>query len=498
MIMIRRTSRLMYVGIILCILFTASCDGTVPEGESKQKNTQYTHTSNILALVGGTLVDGTGREPVTNATVLIEGDRIVCAGTQQGCPLPETAQLIRADGQWLIPGLVDGHVHFSQTGWVDGRPDLANVQSMYPYEQVIADNHQNPETRYRSYLCSGVTAVFDVGGLPSSWLLRKYAEYDPLAPHIAATGPLLSDYDIPGNVLAERQFLPFDSAESASKGVKYMAANKSDAIKLYYLPLPPERMEKFRNTILDFAEETKRAGIPFITHVDNLDGARFVVEAGTFMLVHSVSDKLVDDEFVDLVKSRNVFYSPTLTVSDGYDALADAIRDESEPIIDDPNKCVDHKTLEKIRLTAGLKKFLPKRSRINLNAPPDPELQQKRKYVMAANLKRLHDAGVPIVTSTDSGNPLTLAGAAIYKEMERMQEAGLSPMAVLVASTRNGAAAMGRENDFGTIENGKIADILIVTADPTESISNVRKLKTVIRAGYVHTQSSLRARSETK
>ena len=498
MSMIRRFSRLMYVGIILCVLFTASCDGTVPEGESKQKNTQYIHTSNILALVGGTLVDGTGREPVANATVLIGGERIVCAGTQQACPLPETAQIIRADDQWLIPGLVDGHVHFSQTGWVDGRPDIANVQSMYPYEQVIADNHQNPESRYRSYLCSGVTAVFDVGGFPSSWLLRKYAENDPLAPHIAATGPLFADYDIPGNVLAERQFLPFDSADAASKGVKYMAANKTDAMKLYYLPLPPERMKKFRNTILGFAEEAKRAGIPFITHVGDLDGAKFVVEAGTAMLVHSVSDQLVDEEFVSLVKSRGVFYSPTLTVEDGYDALADAIQDGSVPVIDDPNNCVDHETLEKLRLTDGLKKFLPEGSRMNLDAPASSEHRQKRSDVMAANLKRLHDAGVPIVTSTDSGNPLTLAGSAIYKEMERMQEAGLSPMEVLVASTRNGAVAMGRGHDFGTIENGKIADIFIVAADPTENINNVRKLKTVIRAGQVHSQSSLRARSEVQ
>lgn len=496
--MIKRSSRLAYIAVILSILFSASCDQKISHGESIQKNTKFLNAGNILVLVGGTLIDGTGNEPVTNATVLISGDRIVCAGTQQACPLPESAQLIRVDGQWLIPGLVDGHVHLSQTGWVDGRPDVVNVGSMFPYEQVIADNHQNPERQYRSYLCSGVTAVFDVGGIPSSWLLRKYAEQDPLAPHIAATGPLFSAYDIPGNVLAERQFLPFHSAEDASKGVRYMVANKTDAIKLYYLPLPPERMEQFHKTILSFAEDAKRAGIPFITHVNSLDGAKFVVEAGTAMLVHSVTDKLVDDEFVDLMKSRGVFYSPTLIVSEGYDALADAIRNSSEPVIDDPNNCVDHDTLEKIRLTAGLKKFISKRSRINLNAPPDPEQRQKLKEVMAANLKRLHDAGVPIVTSTDSGNPLTLAGSAIYREMERMQEAGLSPIEVLVASTRNGAIAMGRGHDFGTIEKGKIADILILTADPTENISNVRKLKSVIRAGQVHSQSSLRARSGAK
>ena len=494
--MTRRFSGLMWVGVISCALFTASCGRTNSEGEPNQKSSKYLNNSNTLALVGGTLVDGTGREPVANATVLIEGDRIVCAGTQQACPLPKTAQLIRAEGQWLIPGLVDGHIHLSQTGWVDGRPDIANVQSMYPYEQVVANAYGNPETRYRSFLCSGVTAVYDVGGTPATWLLRKYAENDPFAPHIAATGPLLSAYDIPGNVLAERQFLSFKNVDAVSKTVNYMAANKTDAIKLYYLPLPPDQKADFHQAVLGLSEEATRAGIPFVTHVFGLESAKFVVKAGTSMLVHSVSDQLVDEEFVDLMKSRGVFYSPTIVVSEGYHVLADAIRNGSEPVIDDPNNCVDHETLEKIRLTPELKKYLPEKSSIDFAAPPNPQQRQATKEVMAANLKRLHDAGVPIVTSTDSGNPLTLAGAAIYREMESMQAAGLSPVEVLVASTRNGAEAMGRGDDFGTIEKGKIADILILTADPTEDISNVRKLKTVIRAGQVHSQSSLRAQPE--
>ena len=110
----------------------------------------------------------------------------------------------------------------------------------------------------------------------------------------------------------------------------------------------------------------------------------------------------------------------------------------------------------------------------------------------AANLKRASDAGVPIVMGTDVGNPLTLVGAAVYAEMEAMQAAGMTPMQVLVASTRIGARAM-RRDDLGTIEEGKIADMLVIRADPTLDIANMRQLETVIRAGHVHSQASLRA-----
>ena len=113
---------------------------------------------------------------------------------------------------------------------------------------------------------------------------------------------------------------------------------------------------------------------------------------------------------------------------------------------------------------------------------------------MDANLQRLAAAGAIIATGTDAGNPLTLHGPAIYAEMEAMQAAGLSPMQVIVASTRNAALAMGRSEDFGTVEPGKAADLLVLGADPTEDVANFRELDYVMRAGVLHEQADLRAR----
>jgi len=98
---------------------------------------------------------------------------------------------------------------------------------------------------------------------------------------------------------------------------------------------------------------------------------------------------------------------------------------------------------------------------------------------------------------TDAGNPLTLHGPSVYAEMEAMQAAGLSPLQVLTASTRGGAAAMGRAKDFGTVEKGKLADLLIVAADPAADIANLRQVRYVVRGGAMRSLQELKALATT-
>ena len=110
---------------------------------------------------------------------------------------------------------------------------------------------------------------------------------------------------------------------------------------------------------------------------------------------------------------------------------------------------------------------------------------------MAENLRRVKAAGIPVAMGTDAGNPLTLAGPSVYIEMEAMQAAGMSPMEVLVAATRTSAAAMGRLDDVGTLEPGKVADLVVLDSDPTEDIRNVRTVALIVRAGRVLRRSDL-------
>jgi imidazolonepropionase-like amidohydrolase len=149
---------------------------------------------------------------------------------------------------------------------------------------------------------------------------------------------------------------------------------------------------------------------------------------------------------------------------------------------------VDAGTLAKIRETPGLDamKIGPF---LAATARGVPELDR----IGRANLKRVAEAGIPIAMGTDAGNPLTLHGPAVYAEMEAMQAAGMTPMQVLVASTRGGAAAMGIDGETGTVEKGKSADLLLVGGDPTADVANLRKVRYVVRGGVVRSIEELRA-----
>jgi imidazolonepropionase-like amidohydrolase len=113
---------------------------------------------------------------------------------------------------------------------------------------------------------------------------------------------------------------------------------------------------------------------------------------------------------------------------------------------------------------------------------------------MGANLQRVRASGNTIVVATDAGNPLTLHGPSIYEEMEAMQAAGIPAPDIVVMATRNGARAMGRDGEFGTIEAGRIADLLVLTEDPRKDVRAFRSLTHVMRAGRLHRQSDLAQR----
>lgn len=114
------------------------------------------------------------------------------------------------------------------------------------------------------------------------------------------------------------------------------------------------------------------------------------------------------------------------------------------------------------------------------------------------NLKRVAEAGISIAMGTDAGNPLTLHGPSVYAEMEAMQAAGLTPMQVLVASTKGGSLAMGAAaaKDFGTLEVGKAADLLIVAGDPTKDVAAMRKVRLVMRGGNLRPVTELSAEAK--
>jgi imidazolonepropionase-like amidohydrolase len=193
-----------------------------------------------------------------------------------------------------------------------------------------------------------------------------------------------------------------------------------------------------------------------------------------------------------MLVDEGTIYAPTLTVGANWSRAISSIVLDSPAGIDDPNGCVDTDTREKVAETTEL------RDDMNPGLLDDAEYVYRRmraagrsEAIMAENLRRVHEAGGVVATATDAGNPMTLHGPSIYAEMEAMQAAGLTPLEIVTLSTRNGARAMRREADFGTLEDGKIADLLILGQDPMRDVRAFRTVEHVMRAGVLHAVADL-------
>lgn len=449
-------------------------------------------TSQTRALTGATVIDGTGAAAIRDAVVLIDGDRLTCVGSAAQCPVPAGAVRVDLSGRYVTPGLVDAHVHFSQTGWLDGRPDGLSAPDVYPYAETARAARDHPERWFRSYLCTGITAVFDVGGHPWTTALPARAEDDPLAPHVRAAGPLIT-HASPRLYVDEEiyTFLPMATPEEVAASVERLVAMGSQAVKVWYLRPEPARREELDRRLMEVGAAARAAGLDLIVHATGLREAKAALRAGASMLVHSVEDEPVDDEFLALMAANDAVYAPTLVVGANWGrAVASVILDEPQPI-DDPNGCVDPGTVAKIRATARLRPYLPERLRDTAAARGRLARPAGGTPVMAANLRRVYAAGRTVVVATDAGNPLTLHGPSYHNELEAMQEAGLAPDELLVMATRNGARAMDRLDDFGTLEAGKLADLVVLAADPREDVRAFRRLTHVMRAGRLLPQADL-------
>ncbi len=468
--------------VALALAFAVPFGGTSPAA------------AQTTALTGATVLDGTGGAPIEGGVVVVEGGRLTCVGTPSECAVPAAAARVDVTGRYITPGLVDAHVHFSQTGWVDGRPDGLPAPDIYPYLETSRYNKAHPDRWYRTYLCTGITAVYDVGGHPWTTDLPAAAEDDPDAVHVRAAGPLIT-HATRTALMADSEFytfLPMDTPAEVTSSVRTLVEMGSTAVKVWYLRPAADRRDVLDARLMQIGEEARAAGLELIVHATSLREAKMALRAGATLLVHSVQDQPVDREFIELLLANDATYAPTLLVGAFSTRAQGAIALDIPPEIDDPNGCVDPGTRAKLQQTAELQPYLFESRRTPEQFYRRLEASGARKAVMFDNVRRVFEAGGRVATATDAGNPLTLHGPSIYNEMEAMQEAGIPASDIVVLSTRNGARTMGRLDDFGTLEPGKIADLIVLEADPTEDARAFRSLSHVMRAGVLRQQSDLR------
>jgi imidazolonepropionase-like amidohydrolase len=431
-----------------------------------------------LSLQHGTLINPETR-PIPDATVTVSGDRITCAGTATACPRPAGATAVDLSGAYIGPGLIDSHVHYSQTGWVDGRPDAADLRARYPYDSVIRSLKTHPERFHRADLCSGVTSVFDVGGFPWTYDLARQTRRATDAPRVVAVGPLLSTITIDSQMMGQFVFMSDESIVRSA--IRQHRDAGAEAIKVWYIQVPDSLHPHAKDMLQAAADETRKVGLRMVVHATELPNAKDALEVGTNVLVHDVSEGAVDDEFLRAAKRNGTIVIPTLTVFEGY---ADVFLGRS-PGLRYPLDCVDLVTRSKLQ--SVLPDTVRRAAQAFWNGPIPASLMR----TAVANLRRMYQAGIPIAMGTDAGNPGTAHGPSVYREMELMQQAGMPAAAVFSSATIVAAKAIGLEGEVGSITPGKRADLVVFEADPTRDIHNARQVRYVVRNGVLRSHQDL-------
>jgi len=384
-------------------------------------------TTEIQAFSGFTLIDGTTRAPIPNATLLVRGGRVIAAGPSSSVSIPAGAQRTSLAGKFVIPGLINSHGH------VNTPADLS------------------------TYAAYGITTVFSLGGEPASVFAAR-AEQD--APTLSRArvyfaGPVLSPAT-PAEARAQ-------VADAAAKNVDIIKIRVDDMLGTTRKMTP----EVYRVVI----SEAHARGLRAAVHMYYLEDARDLLSAGADFLAHSVRDLPVDASFTQLLKSKGVCYTPTL------------MREVSTFVYEStPSFFTDS-----LFLTHANKQWITTLSEpARQNALRTNTAAQKYKAQLplaTRNMKTLFDAGVPIVMGTDSGPMGRFQGFFELMELEMMGDAGLSPAQVLASATRDAARCMNRDAELGTLEAGKRADFLVLDASPLERVSNLRRINSVWIAG---------------
>jgi imidazolonepropionase-like amidohydrolase len=375
----------------------------------------------VTAFEGARLIVGDERTPIENATLVVEGSKIVQAGRAADVRVPAGATHVSLAGKTVMPTLIDTHVHLSATR-----------------ERVIRDLKQ------RAYF--GVSAAMSLGQ-DSYDLLDLRQQVIPGAARFFSAGRGISMPE-PGRIAVSQQHWITSEAEGR-KAVQELAEKKVDIVKIWvddragqYKKLSPE----FYGAIID---EAHKHGLRVTAHIFNMDDAKGVIRAGVDAFAHGVRDKDIDEEMVALYKLH-----PGMVVN---------------PNLPDRGVKTDLSWLRPAFPAAEFEKL----EAANIDRPRE----QAFHGIQARNLAKINAAGVRIVLGTD-GNRAWRP----HEQLEDMVLAGMTPMQVIVASTRN-AAEFLRMTDAGTLEAGKSADFMVLDANPLDDITNTRRISTVILRG---------------
>jgi len=442
-----------------------------------------------LALMHVTVIDATGAPPKPDMTVIIVGYRIAEIAKSDSIRIPRYARTIDATGSFLIPGLWDMHAH----------PDDPELWPVNPPPR-------EKEKLLTLLIANGVTGIRDMGGdlkLLQEWRMRFSGT---VGPHIYACGPLLDGPKPmwPGSIA-------ISTADEGRQAVRDLKKQRADFVKVYSL-LP-------RDAYFAIADEAKKLKIPFAGHVPNSVTPEEASDAGQaseehlLQIVEACSDTEAIKKKVDELRAagatpvavRRAYIETMLATFDSKKAetlFAKFVKNNTwvtpTIVVWQNNASFEEDSAKYAERMKYLPRYIrdywdPKNNAHLKNRSPERlagEKQLVKKYLeIIAMMQR---AGVKLMTGSDFGaNPLLFPGWGVHDEMALLVKAGLTPMEAIQAATRNPATFLGLERSVGTIEKGKIADIVVLSANPLEDISNTRKVNAVIFEGSMSDRAEL-------
>ena len=403
-----------------------------------------------LVLTNAQIVDPTTRAIVRGA-LWMEAGRIVGRGVE--APAGVKGERIDLKGRWVIPGLVDLHVHsFGNTA----PPNVADALGT----EAVA-------TRV---LRAGVTAFLDLFGAQEDAILRLRdrqrageiggAEIFSAGPCFTATNGHCSEYGITTRLI--------DSPEDARKQLAELAPKRPDVVKVVY-DHAIRRPSIDRPTLDALIAAATQRGLKTIVHVGTWDDLRHAVLAGATAVTHVPRQSVVPDDVVALMAERRTYHIPTLAVQTDLPMLW---LWENKTLMDSPMMAA--LTTDAIR--GAYRKGVPAR------APEDSAASRAVTARSIESVRRLHAAGIRMLAGTDAGNWGVIQGYSLHRELVRLVEAGLSPWEALAASTTQAGEFLGRR--FG-VQPGDAANFVVLDASPIDDITNTQRISMVVIRGQI-------------
>ncbi|WP_134090093.1 amidohydrolase family protein [Olivibacter sp. XZL3] len=412
-----------------------------------------------LILKNATLIDGTGAE-ARQTDITIERGKITALNSTVDTA---EAEVIDLSGKTVLPAFISAHVHI---GTLKGTS--ANAEN-YTRKNILR--------QLQNYQQYGILHVLSMG--TDRPLLFANQFYDSLKNgqlegarlFSAGIGFHVPDVKTPAGPPMDLLYRPKSAAEVPAL-MDSLMQYKPRVVKIWVDDFGGSAKKMDRSVYQAVIQEAHKQQVPVVAHVYNLADARQLVADGVDVLGHSIRDQLVDDELLKQMKANKVAYIPTLTL----DEFAIAYAGNPE-WINDP--------FFKQALEPGVYEMLHTAD-YRTKVKEDPQYARNvRAFQHAlANVQRIAQAGILIGLGTDSGaSPVRVQGFSEHRELQLLVEAGLTPLQAISIATQNAAKILRIDDQYGTIEKGKVADLLVLSANPLTDIKNTQKIEGVLKAG---------------